>query len=199
MSNSLTNKAQPTKPEADAIGGLSNKKSFVSPLGNLEVLPTEILFQILDELLWSTPNMTHESFCSTTRLMLTNKALEQVVRAWMMGRKVRGYINDCLYNQWCLHPSSPASESMIWQLLVHKEPFSISNDLITGIIRDDCVDCYNVIREILPDDDKFSNNLVACINEQGWSFWALALHARAYTVLSVHQGPEPLKHHGEVD
>ena len=137
--------------------------------------------------------MTHEGFCTITQLMKTNNVLEQVIQAWLMGRKVRGYINDCLENQWCCHPSFPLSESLIWQILVHKEPFCARNDLITGIIRDDCLDCYNLVRDLMPEDDKFPENLLACLNEQGWSFWSLAVHARAWTVLSCHQAPCPQK------
>jgi len=159
------------------------------PLGNLGVCPPEILFDILDDVLWSSPELTHENFCAITKLMKTNKILGQLVRQWMMGRKVHDYINDCVSNQWCLNPSSVNSESMIWQLLVYKEPFSANNDLLTGIIRDDCVDCYNLLCELMPEDDKFPDNMMACLNEQGWTFFSLAVHARADKMLHGHPLP----------
>lgn len=199
MPISKTNIAQPKSSNAHATLCVLSSKPAELALGNLAVLPTEVLFKILDEILWAGPYMTHESFCAISRLMTTNEALEEVVRSWVMGRKVRGYINDCLRNQWCTHPSLPVSESRIWQILVRKEPFGPMNDLITGTIRDGCLDCFNLIRDILPEDDKFPDNLLACINEQGWSFWSLAVHAGAWIILSVHKEPVGLTYVGELD
>lgn len=116
----------------------------------------------------------------------------------MTGRKVHGYITNCLSNQWCLNPSSLSSESMIWQLLVHQRPFHIQNDLITGVIRDDCVDCYELLRDLMPEEDKFPDNMSTCINEQGWTFFALAVHARAWAVLSNHRVPGCPEDHDSV-
>lgn len=157
-------------------------------LGKLGVCPTEILFRILDEMLWSSPHLHHEGFCAITKLMNTNPTLRQVVKAWMSGRKVHSYITKCVNNQWCLNPSS-LTESMIWQLLVHQKPFHVENDLITGVIRDDCVDCYELLPDLMPEEEKFPDNMSTCINEQGWTFFALAVHARAWTVLSNHRVP----------
>ncbi|CAI7616469.1 unnamed protein product [Penicillium bialowiezense] len=171
MPISKTNIAQPKSPNAHATLCVLSSKPAELALGNLAVLPTEVLFKILDEILWAGPYMTHESFCAISRLMTTNKALEEVVRSWVMGRKI----------------------------LVHKEPFSDRNDLITGTIRDGCLDCFNLIRDILPEDDKFPDNLLACINEQGWSFWSLAVHAGAWIILSVHKEPVGLTYVGDLD
>jgi hypothetical protein len=152
------------------------------------VCPVEIVFDILGKILWSGVELTHQSFCALNKLMKTNnKVLGQLVKNWMMGRKVRDYISDRVSNQWCLNPSSAVSESMIWQLLVNEEPFNACNDLITGIIRDDCVDCYNLLHELMSEEDKFPDNMMACLNERGWTFFSLAVHARADKILHGHR------------
>jgi hypothetical protein len=176
------------------------KDSLDPPMGNFGVCPPEILFNILDDVLWSSPDLTHENLCVINKLRKTNKILEQLVEYWMMGRKVHDYINGCVSNQWCLNPSSTTSESVIWQLFVFKEPFGAGNDLITGIIRDDCVDCYNWLCVLMPEDERFPDNLMACLNEQGWTFFSLAVHAKADKMLHGHPLPGSCQHNlDEVD
>ncbi|CAI7662824.1 unnamed protein product [Penicillium glandicola] len=157
---------------------MCHQKPLVPAMGNLSVFPPEIMFKILDELFGSFPRLSHEDFHTINQLMRTNKTLEQYIKV--------GWINSNASNSFNGHVQwYPTIDSANESLTLHGvDPNYIMliegllpPDLITGIIFDDCTDCFEWFSEVMP------TTSMSCCNEFGWTFLSLAMHAKAEKLL----------------
>ncbi|OQE11828.1 hypothetical protein PENVUL_c002G06481 [Penicillium vulpinum] len=152
-------------------------------MGNLSVFPPEIIFNILDELLGSSPRLEHEDFHPITQLIKTNKTLEQYIRIGWMGSNASSSFKQRVNAVQWFPNIEIANASLILQgvdpesIMPIEGPHDLGPDLITGIIFDDCTDCFDLFSEVLPP------TYMSCCNEGGWSFLSLALHAKAEKLL----------------
>ena len=160
-------------------------KPLVPAMGNLSMLPPEIIFGILDEIFGGSPRLSHESFHAINQIMRTNKTLEQYIKLGWMGSNVPNSFKQHMDAvQW--YPNVDiAKTALILQGEDPEQPmpitgsFGIGPDLITGIIFDDCTECFEWFSEVLP------HTHMSCCNEGGWSFLSLALYARAEKLLDL--------------
>ncbi|CAG8909333.1 unnamed protein product [Penicillium egyptiacum] len=160
------------------------EKPLVPAMGNLSMFPPEIIFNILDEILGSSPRLTHGSFHAINQLMRTNKTLEQCIKLGWMGSNISNSFKQRLNAvQW--YPNIDSANTVLTlQGVDPKHPMSIAGphggpDLLTGIIFDDCTDCFECFSEVLP------HTHMSCCNEGGWSFLSLALYAKAEKLLDL--------------
>ncbi|CRL23807.1 unnamed protein product [Penicillium camemberti] len=158
---------------------MCHQKPLVPAMGNLSMFPPEILFNILDEILGSSPRLTHESFHAINQLMKTNKTLEQYIKlGWMASNASNNFKQRVDSVQWYPNITS-ANRALAFKncIIPIEGPRDLGPDLITGIIFDDCTDCFEWFSEVLPPTH------MSCFNENGWSFLSLALHAKSEKLL----------------
>jgi hypothetical protein len=152
-------------------------------LGNLSMFPPEITFKILDDMLYSDPRLTHKTLCTIYQLTKINKTLETLVKSEWIGRRVYTYINDSVNAiEW--HLNSEYAYDFLTRRGVDQQtmmpitgPTDLGPDLLTGIIFDDCTECFEWFASVLPP------TLMSCCNEGGWTFLSLAIHARSGKLL----------------
>ncbi|KAJ5170475.1 uncharacterized protein N7500_003258 [Penicillium coprophilum] len=162
---------------------MCHQKPVVPPMGNLSVFPPEIIFKILDALLESSPRLTHENFHSINQLMKTNKTLEEFIKVGWMGSNSPNSLKQRVNTvQW--YPNVDVAKAALALQgvdLSHVMPIggppSLGPDLITGIILDDCTDCFDWFTEMVPEAD------LKCCNEGAWPFHTLAEYAKAGKLL----------------
>ncbi|KAJ5207002.1 hypothetical protein N7491_002367 [Penicillium cf. griseofulvum] len=148
-------------------------------MGDLSMLPSEIIFKILDELLGSSPILTHENFHSILQLMRTSESLERYIKlGWMSSNAPNSFKQKVDAVQW--YPNIDTANAALTLRgfdFDHIIPIEgcpgLGPDLITGIIFDDCTGCFEWFSKMLPPTH------MSCCNEGGWSFLSLALHAKA--------------------
>jgi hypothetical protein len=147
-------------------------------LGDLGRLPNELLWQILDHVVMDTPRLTHAGMCGLYSLMKTNQANAQLIQEGYLTDERRKYIQNETHSLKCYSDIDDATDALgqggaPWLgALPGQEP-----DLLTGIIRDDCLECFDGILGSLPDFP------MMCYNEKGWSFLAVAVDAKATKIL----------------
>ncbi|QQK39855.1 hypothetical protein Pdw03_2709 [Penicillium digitatum] len=152
-------------------------------MGNLGIFPPEIIFKILDELLGSSPRLAHENVHAINQLMKTNKMLERYIKLGWIGSNVSNSFKQRVNAvQW--YPNIDLANTALTlqglgpdHTMPIEGPRSLGPDLITGIIFDDCTDCFEWFSEVLPP------TYMSCCNEGGWSFLSLALHAKSEKLL----------------
>ncbi|KGO77784.1 hypothetical protein PITC_010510 [Penicillium italicum] len=152
-------------------------------MGNLGMFPPEIIFNILDELLGSSPRLTHDNFHAINQLMKTNKTIERYIKfGWMGSNASNSFKQRVNAVQW--YPNIDSANTALTiqgvdpnHIMPIEGPRGLGPDLITGIIFDDCTDCFEWFSEVLPP------TRMSCCNEGGWSFLSLALHAKAEKLL----------------
>ncbi|KAJ5142912.1 uncharacterized protein N7515_001699 [Penicillium bovifimosum] len=152
-------------------------------LGTLSKFPPEIIFKILDDMLYSEPRLTHKTLCTICQLTKTNKTLETLIKYQWIGQKAYTYIKDSVNAiEW--HLDSDYAYDFLTRRGVDQQtimpitgPADLGPDLLTSIIFDDCVDCFEWFASALPP------TLMNCCNEGGWTFLSLALHARSGKLL----------------
>lgn len=162
---------------------MCHQKPLVPAMGNLSMFPPEIIFNILDELLGSSPRLTHGSFHAINQLMKTNKILEQYIKlGWMGSNASNSFKQRVNAVQW--YPNIDSANAALALrgadgngIMPIEGPRDLGPDLITGIIFDDCTDCFEWFSEVLPPIH------MSCCNEGGWSFLSLALYAKAENLL----------------
>lgn len=162
---------------------MCHQKPSVPAMGNLNMFPPEIIFNVLDEILGSSPRLTHENFHAINQLMKTNKTLEQYIKLGWMGSNASNSFKQRVDSvQW--YPDIDSSNTALTLKGVDPNctipiegPHDLGPDLITGIILDDCIDCFEWFSEVLPPIH------MSCCNEGGWSFLSLALHAKSEKLL----------------
>lgn len=170
-------------PNESIVGNMCHQKPLVSSMGNLSMFPPEIIFNILNEILGSSPRLTHENFHAINQLMKVNKTLEQYIKlGWMSTNASNNFKQRVNSVQW--YPNIiNAHRSLTFKGVDHnciipiEGPRDLGPDLITGIIFDDCTDCFERFSEVLPPTH------MSCCNEGGWSFISLALHAKSEKLL----------------
>lgn len=154
-----------------------------SAMGDFAKFPPEIMFKILDDILWSTPRLTHRSLCAVANLTKASRTLDQFIRCGWMGTKASTYLSDSVNgvewyvdsdHAWEVLHSRGATAQTTMPIGGHPE---LGPDLITGIILDDCTHCFKWFSEILPPAH------MSCCNEGGWSFLALALHGKSENII----------------
>ncbi|KAJ5373887.1 hypothetical protein N7517_005893 [Penicillium concentricum] len=162
---------------------MCHQKPLDPALGNLGVFPPEIILNILDEFLGSSPRLTHENFHSINQLMKTNKTLAEYIKLhWMDSNASNSFKQRVNAVQW--YPNIDAANAALTLQGVDPDyvmpiegPPGLGPDLITGIILNDCTDCFEWFNKMLPATH------MRCCNEGGWSFRSLALYANAGKVL----------------
>ncbi|OQD64361.1 hypothetical protein PENPOL_c007G09634 [Penicillium polonicum] len=162
---------------------MCHKKPLVPAMGNLSMFPPEIIFNILDEISRSSPRLTHENFHAINQLMKTNKTLEQYIKfGWMGSNALNSFKQRVDSVQW--YPNIDNANTALTLKGVNPDciipiegPRDLGPDLITGIILDDCTDCFEWFSQVLPPIH------MSCCNEGGWSFLSLALHAKSEKLL----------------
>ncbi|KAK4862414.1 hypothetical protein LT330_002547 [Penicillium expansum] len=160
-----------------------HQKPLVPAMGNLSMFPPEIIFNILDELLGSSPRLTHENFHAINQLMKTNKTIERYIKlGWMGSNASNSFKQHVNAVQW--YPNIDiANTALILQgvnparIMPIEGARGLGPDLITGIIFDDCTHCFEWFSDVLPPTH------MSCCNEGGWSFLSLALHAKSEKLL----------------
>lgn len=164
---------------------MCHQKPLVPAMGNLSMFPPEIIFNVLDEILGSSPRLTHENFHAINQLTRTNKTLEQYIKlGWMVSNVSNSFKQRVNAVQW--YPNIDIAKTALTLQGVdpeHSMPIAghhgVGPDLITGIIFDDCTDCFEWFTEVLPATH------MSCCNEGGWSFLSLALYAQAEKLLDL--------------
>ncbi|KAF9241672.1 hypothetical protein DTO012A7_7357 [Penicillium roqueforti] len=181
----LTRLASFRQPSEGGIENMCHKKPLIPAMGNLSMFPAEIIFNILDELLASSPRLTHENFHAINQLTKTNRTLEQYIKlGWMGSNASNSFKQGVNTVQWYSN-SDNANKALTLQgvdpqrIMPIEGPRGLGPDLITGIILADCTDCFEWFSEVLPATH------MSCCNEGGWSFLSLALYARAEKLLDL--------------
>jgi hypothetical protein len=162
---------------------MCHQKLLVPAMGYLSMFPPEIIFNILDEILGSSPRLTHENFHAINQLMKTNKTLEQYIKLGWMGCNASNSFKQRVDSvQWYSNIDN-ANTALTLKgvdpdcIIPIEGPRDLGPDLVTGIILDDCTDCFEWFSEVLPPTH------MSCCNEGGWSFLSLALHAKSERLL----------------
>ncbi|KAJ5788340.1 hypothetical protein N7457_003330 [Penicillium paradoxum] len=154
-----------------------------SAMGNFSLLPSEIIFKILDDIMWSTPTLVHENFCAINQLMKTNKQFYAFIKTGWLGKKSFSYLKDSVNALEWYQDAEHAWETLQARGIDSSNVMPIEGhpdcelDLITGIIFDDCPECFEWLAENLPPA------LMSCCNAGGWSFLSLAMHAKSEKIL----------------
>lgn len=157
--------------------------SSVPAMGSFSKFPPEIIFQILECILWSAPRPTHENICAMNMLMKTNKALRRFINEeWKATKAYKDFLVTVGSVEWYVDPNYAtgvlAERGVDSSNIIPIEgPRDLGPDLITGIILDDCTDCFKWFSNMLPP------TYMSCCNEGGWTFLSLALHARSEKLL----------------
>ncbi|KAJ5543213.1 hypothetical protein N7535_005642 [Penicillium sp. DV-2018c] len=153
-------------------------------LGTLSKLPTEIIFKILDDILYSEPRLTHKTLCTIRQLTMTNKGLANLINYGWLGQKAFDYLQESA-NAVVWHLDSDHAYEYLTERGVTSQtimpitgPKDGDPDLLTGIIFDDCTECFEWFSSVLPP------TLMTCCNEGGWSFLSLALHSKSQKLLT---------------
>lgn len=156
---------------------MASEKSL-GHLGDLGRLPNELLWQILDHVVMDTPRLTHAGMCGLYSLMKTNQANGKLIQDGYMTNERKQYVLVETNSLRCYADLDDATDA-----LGQSEPEYVGGepdeepDLFTGIIRDDCLECFGGILGSLPEFP------MMCYNEKGWSFFAIAVEAKATRVL----------------
>jgi hypothetical protein len=156
---------------------MASEKSL-GHLGDLGRLPNELLWQILDQVVMDTPRLTHAGMCGLYSLMKTNQANGKFIQDGYMTDERKQHILVETNSLRCYADLDDATDA-----LGQSEPEYVGGepgeepDLFTGIIRDDCLECFSGILGSLPEFP------MMCHNEKGWSFFALAVEARSMKLL----------------
>ena len=164
---------------------MCHQKPLIPGMGNLSMLPAEVIFNILDELFASSPRLTHENFHAINQLTKTNRTLERYIKLGWMGSNASNSFKQRLNTVRWYSNIDDANTALTLQgvgpqrIMPIEGPRGLDPDLITGIIFADCTDCFEWFSEVLPATH------MSCCNEGGWSFLSLALYAKAEKLLDT--------------
>ena len=145
--------------------------------GDLHVLPLELIWMILDEILKSSLRLSHRAFCTLRKLALTNKAALSHVNLYL-NRKVescyiQSQLESILFSHPVLHRTVYIDQDEVTP--IDGVP-GIEPDILTGTILDGCVECFEWLLPRLNHVD------LEGYNENGWSFLAIAAHGRSFPI-----------------
>ncbi|KAJ5747918.1 uncharacterized protein N7511_009614 [Penicillium nucicola] len=155
-------------------------------LGELGRLPNELLWQILDHMILDDSKITHEGICGLWSLMRTNQANTELIKeGYLIGTRLERLKAEI--GSVTLYIDIDTATDAIG----HAPPDMVGGtpgeerDLLTSIIKADCVECYHGIRALVPE---FS---LMCHNEKGWSLFAVAVEANARKIIHRFMTSDP--------
>lgn len=146
-------------------------------LGNF---PTEIAFSILDEIFMEGPVLTHTAMCSLRCLERVDQASANVVRSYLQRQNPSERLEQALNFEYFtyaeargrLHLHGP---DILLRLpghpMIHPILRSAHEDIMTGAILDDCMDCFDWLCVQLPRLSRES------VSPHGWSYVGLAMYS----------------------
>ena len=155
--------------------------------GNLNKLPLELVFTILDEVLFgNSPRLTHDSLHGLLSLRQVSKHTKALVSAYAERNFTKAYLQGQLHD-WNNPNCAKWYRSSFDAFLELTKPPERSNglrnseecDIITEVIVDDCPDCFNSLCKAIPGLSDASTGT----NEKGWTFLAIAIRAGSYKML----------------
>ncbi|KAJ6080070.1 hypothetical protein N7467_009823 [Penicillium canescens] len=142
---------------------MASEKSL-GHLGDLGRLPNELLWQILDQVVMDTPRLTHAGMCGLYSLMKTNQANGKLIQDGYMTDERKQHILVETNSLRCYADLDDATDA-----LGQSEPEYVGGepgeepDLFTGIIRDDCLECFSGILGSLPEFPIMCHNVKGAI------------------------------------
>ncbi|KAJ5503292.1 hypothetical protein N7463_006166 [Penicillium fimorum] len=157
---------------------MSDQKPLLDPaMGDLGKFPAEIIFKILDNLLGSSPRLTHENFHSIKQLMKTSKAVEECIKfEWVSStapNSLKQRMNAVVwYSNSDVAKAALGLQGLEPDAFPILDPHTLGPDLITEILHDDCHDCFEWFAEIVP------GTHMECCNECGRTFKSLSIDAK---------------------
>ncbi|KAJ5824225.1 hypothetical protein N7447_006565 [Penicillium robsamsonii] len=154
-----------------------DQKPLDPAMGNFGKFPPEIIFKILDKLLGGSPRLTHENFHSINQLMKTNKTVEEYIKLGWMDSNTPNSLKQRV-NAVVWYPNIDVAKTALILQGVEPDTFPILDphalgpDLITGILHDDCDQCFEWFAEMVP------GTHMGCCNECGRTFRSLSIDAK---------------------
>ncbi|KAF7134042.1 hypothetical protein CNMCM5793_005622 [Aspergillus hiratsukae] len=132
----------------------------------LPVLPVEIHFMTLDNLLYTQQPISHQNLCAARNYALSCKRHNSIITGYFRAQRRWRYFYNML-NQFPLW-DSPATARRRARMPSGAPGGGPEPDVLTGIICNHCVPCYHLLRDhIVFPVDRF--------NDFGYSFLGLAL------------------------
>jgi hypothetical protein len=167
------------------VGECSDSFNPLKFPGSLGVLPMDIIWMILDEIVMGDGRLTHGSICDIRKLSYaTNRSVSKHMNNYLQTKKPLMYLSESLSEvKW-----SPSRDT-IWGSMgmdssrPHIEPLPIKDDvetksdLLTDIICSECPACFEWI------SNRISGLECSGCNSNGWNFVSLAIQAGSMTML----------------
>lgn len=154
--------------------------------GNLEALPMEIMWIVLDNILMGDGTLTHSAICTIRKLSYaTNKVVSTQMSDYLQTRKSLGYLPEKLGEIkwypwrdtiWGPMPLDNSRHPYIEPLPI-KEDVDTKSNLLTEIICDNCPACFEWISK------RIHGLECSGCNENGWNFVSLAIQAGSLSML----------------
>lgn len=150
--------------------------------GNLGALPLELGWMTLDELLTESSVLGHDSFCSIRKLGQTDEQAAATIDAYFSREKTAKLIRQAIEADGCFTYSNALQARADSSDLFKVPPFGVPQHfsackmaagLVTGIIKDGCVGCFEKIRTVMPEIDG------TYVNNRGWLYLAVAVSSES--------------------